>query len=137
MTWNRVSKQKMMLNISEIGMLLVGLPMLIHLFDHLLQNPGLGLFVAVVLPLHYYIYKFYHNYKALILLGLSVGAGALITGWANLPELFKTSHSNSVNYRLFYYDYLVYTLQTGIVLYVLYSFYHCYRNHCFFSKKDK
>jgi len=136
MAWNRTSKQKMMLNISEMGMLLVGLPLLIHLFDDLLRTSGLGLFVATILPLHYYIYKFYRNYKALILMGSSVVAGALITGLTNLPELITIS-TGTLNYRLFYFDYLVYTIQTGIVLYVLYSIYHCYRTHCFFNKKEK
>lgn len=137
MIWNYTNMQKLMLNLSEVSILLIGLPLLIHLFDDLLRTSGLGLFIAIILPLHYYIYKFYRNYKALILMGLSIGVGALLTGWTNLPVLLNTTQPVSVNYRLFYYDYLVYSLQTGIVIYVLYSFYHCYRNNCFLNKKNK
>lgn len=137
LAWNHASKQKLMLNLSEVGILLLGLPLLIHLFDDLMRTSGLGLFVAIILPLHYYIYKFYRNYKALILMGLSVGVGALLTGWTNLSVLMNATQPVNLNYRLFYYNYLVYSLQTGIFIYVVYCFYHCYRNHCFFNKKNK
>ncbi|MFZ5639559.1 MAG: hypothetical protein ACOY4Q_02595 [Bacillota bacterium] len=136
MGWNRFTRQELLLNVSEIVMLLVGLPLLIHFFDHILRVSGLGMFIAITLALHYYIYKFYRDYKALILLGVSVGTGTLITGWAYLPEFTNMEPVDMVTYHLFYYEYLVYTLETGIVLYVLYSFYHCYRTNCLFNKKN-
>jgi hypothetical protein len=136
MEWNRAARQELLMNVCEIYMLLVGLPLLIHFFDHILQVSGLGMFIAITLALHYYIFKFYRDYKALFLLGFSLGTGTLVTGWSYLPVFTNMEPVDMVTYHLFYYEYLVYTLETGIVLYVLYSFYHCYRTNCLFNKKN-